>query len=53
MLVAFALGMTHLALMAGFTALMAYEKMGLHGVLVAKAAGLGLLAAAVAVAAHL
>jgi predicted metal-binding membrane protein len=53
MLVAFALGMTHLALMAGFTALMAYEKAGLHGMLVAKIAGLGLLAAAVAVAAHL
>jgi predicted metal-binding membrane protein len=53
MLVAFALGMTHLALMAGFTALMAYEKTGLHGVLVAKVAGLGLLAAAVAVAVHL
>jgi predicted metal-binding membrane protein len=52
MLVAFALGMTQLALMAGFTALMAYEKTGRHGVLVAEIAGLGLLIAAVAVATH-
>jgi predicted metal-binding membrane protein len=52
MLVAFALGMTQLALMAGFTALMAYEKTGRHGVLVAEIAGLGLLIAAVAMATH-
>jgi predicted metal-binding membrane protein len=52
MLVAFALGMTQLALMAGFTALMTYEKTGRHGVLVAEIAGLGLLIAAVAVATH-
>ncbi len=52
MLVAFALGMTNLALMAGFTALMTYEKLGRHGVRVAKIAGLGLLVAAVAVATH-
>jgi predicted metal-binding membrane protein len=52
MLVAFALGMTQLTLMAGFTALMAYEKTGRHGELVAQIAGFGLLLAAVAAATH-
>jgi predicted metal-binding membrane protein len=51
MLVAFALGMTDLALMAAFTALMSYEKIGGHGEVVARAAGIALLGAALAVAA--
>jgi predicted metal-binding membrane protein len=52
MLVAFAAGMTDLRLMAGFTGLMAYEKIGLHGEAVARAAGSLLLALALIVAAH-
>lgn len=44
MLVAFAAGMTDLRLMAGFTALMAYEKVGRRGETVARLAGLALLA---------
>ena len=44
MLVAFAAGMTDLRLMAGFTALMAYEKVGRRGDTVARLAGLALLA---------
>jgi predicted metal-binding membrane protein len=50
MFVAFAAGMTDLRLMAGFTALMAYEKIGRHGIVVASAAGAVLLALAAAVA---
>jgi predicted metal-binding membrane protein len=44
MLVAFATGMTDLRLMAGFTALMAYEKVGRHGVAAAHLAGVALFA---------
>lgn len=44
MLLAFAAGMTDLRLMAGFTALMAYEKVGRRGETVARIAGLALLA---------
>jgi predicted metal-binding membrane protein len=51
MLVAFAAGMTDLRLMAGFTALMAYEKIGRHGEAVAAATGAALVALAAAVAA--
>ena len=50
MLVAFATGATDLRLMAGFTALMAYEKIGRHGELVARRAGFLLIATAVVVA---
>lgn len=50
MTVAFAAGMTDLRWMAGFTALMTYEKVGRHGNAVALAAGFALLGLAVAVA---
>jgi predicted metal-binding membrane protein len=50
MLVAFAAGMADLRLMAAFTALMAYEKIGRHGEVVAHAAGAALVTLAVAVA---
>jgi predicted metal-binding membrane protein len=50
MLVAFASGMTDLRLMAGFTALMAYEKIGRHGVEVAQLAGVALIFLATVVA---
>ena len=43
MLVAFATGMTDLRLMAAFTGLMAYEKIGRHGDTVARLAGIALL----------
>ncbi|MFN2625286.1 MAG: DUF2182 domain-containing protein, partial [Mycobacteriales bacterium] len=46
MLVAFAAGMTDLRLMAAFTALMAYEKVGRWGDAVARPAGVTLLALA-------
>jgi predicted metal-binding membrane protein len=52
MLVAFAAGMTDLRLMAAFTALMAYEKIGRHGETVARLAGVALLAGAGVVAFH-
>jgi predicted metal-binding membrane protein len=51
MLVAFALGMTDLAVMAAFTALMSYEKIGRRGEAIARLAGIALLAAALAIAA--
>jgi predicted metal-binding membrane protein len=50
MLVAFAAGMTDLRLMAAFTALMAYEKVGRHGNFVAHQAGVALMIIAVIVA---
>lgn len=50
MLVAFALGATSFTLMAGFTALMTYEKLGRHGELLARIAGGALLTAAVGAA---
>ena len=50
MTVAFAAGMTDLRWMAGFTALMTYEKVGRHGDAVARAAGFVLLGLATAVA---
>ncbi len=46
MLIAFALGASSLALMAGFTALMTYEKVGKHGELLARISGGALLTAA-------
>jgi predicted metal-binding membrane protein len=46
MLVAFAAGAIDLRLMAAFTALMTYEKNGRHGEVVARAAGVVVLAAA-------
>jgi predicted metal-binding membrane protein len=49
MLVAFAAGMTDLRLMAGFTALMAYEKVGRYGVVAAQVAGVALVAVAAGV----
>jgi predicted metal-binding membrane protein len=49
MLVAFALGVTDLALMATFTTLMSYEKIGRHGEVLARRAGIALLGAALAV----
>lgn len=52
MLVAFATGMTDLRLMAGFTALMAYEKVGRHGVAVSQLAGVAFLALGGALALH-
>lgn len=48
MLVAFALGVSSFALMAGFTALMTYEKLGRHGELLARITGGALLVAAAA-----
>ena len=48
--VAFAAGKTDLRWMAGFTALMTYEKVGRHGTAVARFAGFALLGLAVAVA---
>ena len=50
MLVAFATGMTDLRLMAGFTGLMAYEKVGRHGVDVARLAGVALISLAMVLA---
>jgi predicted metal-binding membrane protein len=50
MLVAFAAGAIDLRLMAAFTALMTYEKTGRHGEVVARAAGVMLLALAAAMA---
>jgi predicted metal-binding membrane protein len=50
MTVAFAAGMTDLRWMAAFTALMTYEKVGRHGVAVARWAGFALLGLAVVVA---
>ena len=50
MTVAFAAGMTDLRLMAGFTALMTYEKVGRHGDVVARVAGFVLLGVAALVA---
>jgi predicted metal-binding membrane protein len=50
MLVAFAAGMTDLRLMAAFTALMAYEKIGRRGETVAHIAGVALLTLAAIVA---
>jgi predicted metal-binding membrane protein len=52
MLVAFAAGAIDLRLMAAFTALMTYEKIGRHGETVARAAGIVLLTLAAVVAAH-
>jgi predicted metal-binding membrane protein len=52
MLVAFAAGMSDLRLMAGFTALMGYEKIGRHGELVARVAGATLLGLAALLAAN-
>lgn len=46
MLVAFALGASSFVLMAGFTALMTYEKLGRHGELLARVVGGALLTAA-------
>ena len=50
MTVAFAAGMTDLRWMAGFTALMTYEKVGRHGDAVARSAGFVLLGVAAIVA---
>lgn len=52
MLVAFATGMTDLRLMAGFTALMAYEKIGRHGAAVARLSGVAFLVLGSALAVH-
>jgi predicted metal-binding membrane protein len=49
MLVAFATGMSDLRLMAAFTALMAYEKIGRHGVDVARLAGVALISLGIVV----
>ena len=50
MLVAFAAGATDLRLMAAFTALMAYEKIGRRGAAVAQRIGVVLIALAAIVA---
>lgn len=49
MLVAFATGMSDLRLMAGFTGLMTYEKIGRHGVNVARLAGVALISISIVV----
>jgi predicted metal-binding membrane protein len=49
MIVAFAAGMTDLRWMAGFTALMTYEKVGRYGDAVARVAGFALIGLAVAI----
>jgi len=50
MLVAFATGMSDLRLMAGFTGLMSYEKIGRHGVGAARIAGVALISLGVVIA---